>query len=157
MSQIEPNADDLRSRRFFLGGAFAFLTSTILIALGAFRFVVPNVLYGKNQRFKAGLPKDFPDKQATYLPEQQVFVVRDGNSFVALSAVCTHLGCTIRTDPDRPGFFCPCHGSHFREDGTNYSGPAPKPLEAYEISMGNQGDLVIDKRTLISPKEKYRI
>ena len=157
MSQSDRSADDLQSRRFFLGGMFAFFTSICLIALGAFRFVVPNVLYGKNQRFKAGLPKDFPDKQATYLPDQQVFIVRDGNTYMALSAVCTHLGCAVRTDPDKPGFFCPCHGSRFKPDGTNYAGPAPKPLEAYEISMGNMGELVVDKRTLVSPKEKYHI
>ena len=157
MSHVEPNSDEVQSRRFFVGGVFAFLTSMGLIVLGAFRFVVPNVLYGKNQRFKVGLPKDFPDKQATYLPEQQVFIVRDGNSYAAMSAVCTHLGCTIRTDPDRPGFFCPCHGSRFKPDGTNYAGPAPKPLEAYEISVSNLGELVVDKRTLVSPKERYRV
>lgn len=157
MSQVERSAEEVQSRRFFIGGLFAFLTSVVLIALGAFRFLVPNVLYGKNQRFKAGFPKDFPDKQATYLPDQQVFIVRDGDSFMALSAVCTHLGCTVRTDPDRPGFFCPCHGSRFKSDGTNYAGPAPKPLEAYEISMGNVGELIVNKRTLVSPKEKYRV
>ena len=157
MSQSEPGQEELHSRRFFLGGIFAFLTSIGLIALGAFRFVVPNVLYGKNKWFKIGSPKDFPDKQATYLPEQQVFIVRDGDTFMALSAVCTHLGCAVRTDPDKPGFFCPCHGSRFKPDGTNYAGPAPKPLEAYEISMGNSGELIVDKRTLISPKDKYRI
>jgi cytochrome b6-f complex iron-sulfur subunit len=157
MSQVEPTSEEIQSRRFFIGGLFAFLTSMCLIALGAFRFVVPNVLYGKNQRFKAGMPKDFPDKQATYLPDQQVFICRDGDTFMALSAVCTHLGCTIRNDPDHPGFFCPCHGSKFKPDGTNYSGPAPKPLEAYEISTGNTGELIVDKRTLVSPKEKYRV
>ena len=87
MSQIEPNPEEVTSRRLFIGGVFAFLTSIVLMALGAFRFVVPNVLYGKNQRFKAGSPKDFPDKQATYLPEEQVFIVRDGDAFLALSGV----------------------------------------------------------------------
>ena len=157
MSQTDPSGEQLQSRRFFIGGIAAFLTSVVLMALGAVRYVFPNVEYGKNQRFKAGKPKDFQDKTATYLPDQKVFIVRDGETFLALSAVCTHLGCTVRTDPDHPGFFCPCHGSHFKPDGTNYSGPAPKPLEAYEISLGNLGDLVVDKRTLISPKEKFRV
>ncbi|MDR3689520.1 MAG: Rieske (2Fe-2S) protein [Fimbriimonas sp.] len=158
MSQFEPNQEEVTSRRLFLGGVFAFLASVALIALGSFRFLVPNVIYGKNQRFKIGVPKDFPDKQATYLPEQQIFIVRDGETFMALSSVCTHLGCAVRTDPDKQGFFfCPCHGSKFKPDGTNYAGPAPKPLSAYEISMNNQGELVVDKRVQISPKEKYHI
>src|SRR5579859_5685224 len=115
MSQSEINHDQVQSRRFFMGGLLAFFASAAMIAVGAFRFVVPNVQYGKNERFKAGMPKDFPDKVATYLPDQRVFIYRDGDSFMALSAVCTHLGCTIRTDPDHPGFFCPCHGSRDRK------------------------------------------
>jgi cytochrome b6-f complex iron-sulfur subunit len=157
MSQSEPTAEEVASRRFFLGGVLAFLASAAMIALGAFRYVVPNVQYGKNQRFKVGMPKDFPDKAATYIPDHQVFIVRDGDSFVALTSVCTHLGCSIRTDPDKPGFFCPCHGSRFRPDGTNYAGPAPRPLQAYEISLGNQGELIVDKRTEVSPKEKFQL
>lgn len=157
MPRSDRTPDEIQSRRFFLGGVFAFLASAGMIAVGAFRYVVPNVQYGRNQRFKAGMPKDFPDKTATYLPDQRVFIVRNGDTFMALSAVCTHLGCTVRTDPDRPGFFCPCHGSHFKPDGTNYSGPAPRPLEAYEISLGNLGELIVDKRTLISPKETFKL
>lgn len=157
MSQSEPTGEQIQSRRFFLGGVCAFIASIAMIALGAFRYVVPNVQYGKNQRFKAGMPKEFPDKAATYIPDQQVFIVRDGDTFLALSAVCTHLGCTIRTDPDKPGFFCPCHGSRFRSDGSNYAGPAPRPLQAYEISLGNLGELIVDKRTLVSPQEKFRL
>ncbi len=157
MPRSESNVDNTQTRRVFIGGIAAFLTACGLIFVGAFRYVIPNVQYGKRERFKAGMPKDFPDKQATYLPDQQVFMVRDGDYFIVLSAVCTHLGCAVRSDPDHPGFFCPCHGSRFRPDGTNYAGPAPKPLEAYEVSLGNVGELIVDKRTLVSPKERFRI
>ncbi len=40
---------------------------------------------------KLGLPTDFPDGMK-FLPEQRLFVFREGKIFHAVSAVCTHLG-----------------------------------------------------------------
>lgn len=156
MESNDTSREDRVSRRIFFGGVASFLTACGLIFIGAFRYVVPNVQYGKQQRFKVGNPKDFPDLQATYLPDQQIFICRKGDTYKALSSVCTHLGCAVRSDPDHPGFFCPCHGSRFDENGTNTSGPAPRPLEAYELSLTSTGELTVDKRTLISPKEWFK-
>ncbi len=157
MQQVNVSREEAHSRRFFLAGLYAFIVSIGLIALGALRFMVPNVQFGKAQRFKIGTPEDFPDKTATYLSDDKVFVVRDGDTFLALSAVCTHLGCTVRKDPAGAGFSCPCHGSLYHADGTNYAGPAPRPLDAFEVSLGTTGELVVDKRTTVSRKERFRI
>ena len=146
-----------QSRRLFLSGLTAFVLTIIAMLVGTLRFLIPNVEYGKPRRFKVGLPSDFPDKTSTYLPDQKVFIVRDGNSFLALSAVCTHLGCTVRKDDTSTGFFCPCHGSRYKGDGTNYAGPAPKPLAAYEVSLGPTGELIVDKRTLVSPSQRFTV
>lgn len=146
-----------QSRRFFMIGLSAFVVSVFSILLGVFRFLIPNVEYGKPRRFKIGMPQDFPDKAATYLPDQKIFIVRDGNSYLALSAVCTHLGCTVRRDENNAGFSCPCHGSRYKGDGTNYAGPAPRPLEAFEISLGTTGELIVDKRSTVSPSQRFTI
>ena len=156
MQESSISRDEVRSRRFFLAGLVTFFTSFALVVLGALRFIVPNVQYGKPSRFKVGMPGDFPDKTATYVPDQQIFIVRDGSTYLALSAICTHLGCAVRPDETKPGFFCPCHGSRFGPDGTNVSGPAPKPLEVYEVSMGNAGELIVDKRATASRKDRFR-
>jgi len=42
-------------------------------------------------------------------------------------------------------FKCPCHGSGFRKDGTNFEGPAPRPLERIKIARADDGQLLIDK------------
>ena len=47
---------------------------------------------------------------------------------VVISATCTHLGCTVKWDPDVGEFRCPCHGGRFAPNGTVLGGPPPAPL-----------------------------
>ena len=55
-------------------------------------------------------------------------------------------------DVERPvseqKFKCPCHGSGFYITGINFEGPAPRPLERWAISIGDDGQLVVDDREL---------
>jgi len=137
---------------------------TGLVALGAqagaaLRSLVPNVSYDAPTTVKLGPPTEFPDG-LKYLPEERLFVFREGRIFHAISAVCTHLGCTVRAEalsnPEtrevrgKPlrlthRFLCPCHGSRYTGDGTNVAGPAPRPLTWYELSVAaDDGQLVVD-------------
>jgi len=55
---------------------------------------------------------------------------------VAMTAICTHLGCTVA--PAGAQVVCPCHGSVYKSaDGSNVSGPAPKPLAAVTVHVVN--------------------
>ncbi len=130
------------------GQAYAFL-----------RALAPNVLYEEPTRFKAGPPDQFPEG-ATLLEDRRVFVFREQRTFYAVSAVCTHLGCTVKlvnlnqprtvTIKGRPvevrrEFHCPCHGSKYYADGTNYAGPAPRPLVWHRLEIApDDGQLVIN-------------
>jgi cytochrome b6-f complex iron-sulfur subunit len=61
---------------------------------------------------------------------------KDG-SWLALEAVCTHLGCTVKFEPENGRIFCACHGGVYdMKTGENVAGPPPKPLTRYEVVVG---------------------
>ena len=152
----EPN-----SRREFLlkAGIGAGVVALVGQAGASLRSLVPNVSYDAPTTVKLGAPTDFPDGMK-FLPDERLFVFREGKTFHAISAVCTHLGCTVRAEAlskveeasvaGKPlrlthRFQCPCHGSKYSGDGTNETGPAPKPLAWYHLSVAvDDGQLVVD-------------
>jgi cytochrome b6-f complex iron-sulfur subunit len=85
-----------------------------------------------------------PDGILKVLPEgfvHPVFVVPDGDGFVALSAVCQHLGCIVNPQGDR--FVCPCHGSTYGRDGRVLRGPTLDPLIRYPVERSGPNQLTI--------------
>jgi len=132
-------------------GWVATLGSMIAASAAALRGLVPNLLDEPNLRYRAAKPADYLDGTDTFLDEIRVFVQRKGTGYRAMSAVCTHLGCTVNPDEKAGrGFRCPCHGSVFDEDGRVLKGPAPAPLPCYAVSMARDGRLVVDRDRVVS-------
>lgn len=68
--------------------------------------------------------------------ELSVYVLtEDGREYIALSNICTHLGCRVRWINDQGQYFCPCHNAAFDKIGLVVSGPPPKPLDRYETKV----------------------
>lgn len=62
-----------------------------------------------------------------------LLIHHEDGSFIALDAVCTHLGCTVQFEPTTKKITCACHGGEFdAKTGENVAGPPPKPLRKYE-------------------------
>jgi cytochrome b6-f complex iron-sulfur subunit len=144
----DPGIWRISRRNFFnvagWGAFFVFLgTST----LGTLRMMFPRILYEPPSAFKAGFPQDYliGEVSEKYKDDYRVWIIRDADGFYALSAICTHLGCTPRWLNDDNKFKCPCHGSGFRRTGVNFEGPAPRPLERLKISLSDDGQLLIDR------------
>ncbi len=109
----------------------------------------------KGNRVKIGKLSDFPVDTFTFVDKIKVFIYRDHEAVKAVSAVCTHLGCTIKHNID--GFECPCHGSCYSAEGRVLSGPAPASLSWYKVEKAPDGMLVVDLETITSPGEKFYI
>lgn len=66
--------------------------------------------------------------------ELSIYVfTENGRDFVALSNICTHLGCRVRWISEQEQFFCPCHNAAFAKNGDVVSGPPPRPLDQYQV------------------------
>ncbi len=83
-----------------------------------------------------------------------MFIVRQGDKFRALSSICTHLGCTVNRA--NHGYHCPCHGSVFDDQGRVKSGPAPRSLPWFLITLSKDGQLAVDKSQTV-PAGKYLV
>jgi menaquinol-cytochrome c reductase iron-sulfur subunit len=148
---------DLFARATVFGAVLA--AGAHLVAWSA--SLVPRVLYEPSKRRKLGPPARFPEG-VTFLDEARVFVVREKDALRALSAVCTHLGCTVGREGD--AFHCPCHGSRFDATGRNVAGPAPRPLSWHPLELDPRGALVVDlgvavdadRRLVVPPTEPPR-
>ena len=120
--------EEAPTRRGFLrvgllvwGAFFTWLGTVFHLFL---RFMFPRVLYEPSPRFRAGRLTDYAERNRVYdayKARKDVFLVRlveDGEDrLVAVSTICTHLGCRVNWSDAKQKFKCPCHGSGFRMDG----------------------------------------
>ena len=123
--------------------------SALIAAVGNLLYLKPAVDYGPPTVIRAGRPSEYKEGIKEVLEDQRVVIVRDKKGFAAISITCTHLGCTVRTSD--AGFECPCHGSQYDNDGFVTGGPAPRPLDWYQVSIAPNGELEIDKSVNVPP------
>jgi menaquinol-cytochrome c reductase iron-sulfur subunit len=142
-------------RRDFLKKVSA---AAVVGALGAQSWFVAKsmltpVTQQSSHRWKIGQPEQF-GQGVTFVEQAKTFIVREDDSLIALSAVCTHLGCTLKkvekpgeSAETKPGveFHCPCHNSKFTVSGQHFAGPAEKPLQHFRLMLSpDDGQLVVD-------------
>lgn len=144
-------------RRGFLTGAIYALVSMIGGALG-----IPAAIYvfgrrktsdssrwvdaGQIKQIPVGTPQEITfrrnetDGWKIHSTNETAWILKQpGGQLIAFSPWCTHLGCAYRWDTGRGQFSCPCHGSYFSKNGDVISGPAPRPLDRYEVKLtGNR-------------------
>jgi cytochrome b6-f complex iron-sulfur subunit len=117
--------------------------------LGFGRFMMPNVLEEPDPKFRCGPLPRFAELNPGDVDEQfkldgQFWVIREEDRIAAVSIICTHLGCIPTWLENERKFKCPCHGSGFTANGTNFEGPAPRPLERFKIYL-ESGMVIVDR------------
>jgi cytochrome b6-f complex iron-sulfur subunit len=137
------------SRRRFLAlvthGGWLAAVGMLLYQIGRF-LGSPSPDAGPPPVVVAGRLDEFPPGATTYVAQARAWLHRDGVSVVALDAVCPHLGCLVRQDETKTGFYCPCHGSRFAADGSLQQGPAARPLRQLDVQIRPEGEVVVRLR-----------
>lgn len=112
-----------------------------------------------------GAASDWPERSWKLLCAQNLIVGRDEQGYYALSAVCTHQGCTVTmassacvvTAPGvidargaLPALNCPCHASVYNiQNGARVSGEARRDLPAYSVTL-TAGRVIVDRSVTVS-------
>jgi Rieske Fe-S protein len=70
----------------------------------------------------------------------------------AFNAICTHVGCTVEFRSAEGDIFCNCHDGVFNLNGQNVSGPPPRPLQQYKVTIRptqtpGQEEIVVSRST----------
>jgi cytochrome b6-f complex iron-sulfur subunit len=146
--EADPGIWRISRRNFFsVAGWAAFFVFLATSTVATLRMMFPRILYEPPSAFKAGFPTDYlmGEVSEKYKDDYRVWIIRDPDGFYALSAICTHLGCTPRWLDAEVKFKCPCHGSGFHRSGINFEGPAPRPLERLKITLADDGQILIDR------------
>jgi len=129
----------MTDRRGFLTILLGFLGLT---ALGCFvyplaRFLSPSAGLGPGGTITID-KKDVPAGGAKdlVLNDLPIIVInRPDKGYIALSRVCTHLGCLVEYQKAAGVLLCPCHAGKFDLEGKVISGPPPQPLPRLALKV----------------------
>lgn len=100
------------------------------------------LLLASTSKIEPGQPTLFKvttEKQTGWITEEKelssYLLTDNGRDFVAMSNICTHLGCRVRWIEQEEQFFCPCHNAVFDRQGNVVAGPPPRPLDRYQTKV----------------------
>lgn len=142
--QISPEMDFMKRRSFLKFLTFVLGTT----AVGSFAYPLVRFLAPPQAKARGGQVSI--NKSDVPLGEGKEIVLGDipaiivnvrGMGYIALSRVCTHLGCLVEYNKEDNKFICPCHAGTFNVEGNVISGPPPKPLSKLPLTV--QGDNII--------------
>jgi len=145
---IVPEPGEPRTRRAFLAAAGAAgLAYTAALAYPIYRYLASP----QEMEASATAVTEVTLKDAHKLAAGSVLMFKFGSSpamlihhqdgrWIALTAVCTHLGCTVQYEPAADRIHCGCHGGVYDPyTGANVSGPPPKPLKLFKVAVNDTG------------------
>ena len=148
-AEMVPRHEPARRRlmQFLLGGGL--LASAVAFLYPVLRYLVPpaatdlggdSVVAAKVGDLKANSGKIF-----RFGSRPGLLVRTAGGEYRAMSAVCTHLNCTVQYRSDVREVWCACHNGFYDLNGRNVAGPPPRPLESYDVHI-NGDDVVVSRR-----------
>jgi cytochrome b6-f complex iron-sulfur subunit len=129
------------------GGMFASVVSFFYPVL---KYLVPPAVpdLGEDEVFagKVGELKPNGSKVFRFGSRPALLLLTAEGEYRCVSAVCTHLGCTVQYRSDLVEIWCACHNGTYGLDGRNISGPPPRPLEAFQVNVRGSEIVITRKR-----------
>ncbi len=137
-----------RREKLFLLWALSATALAVAFAVIAIAFALPRsqsrVMIGTTDSFPLNsiqavdLPSDFADPLAISQTAPRVWVIRDGvGKFTAFFARSTFHGRAVSWVPERGRFEDPSLGSAWSREGEYLSGPDPRDLDRFPVTVGN--------------------
>lgn len=148
IQEARQGQSETRTRRAFLAAAAG---AAGLCYAGALGYPVYRYLASPSEMANSSAVTEVTLKDAQKLPAGSVLMFKFGSSpsmlihhtdgqWIALSAVCSHLGCTVQYEPGPDRIHCACHGGVYNAyTGANVSGPPPKPLRLFKVAVNPAG------------------
>ncbi len=126
-------------RRSFLKKMTGLLGATVslIFLVPGVKFLAPQKLESSSVRVSIN-KNEIPygaAKEVALNGTPVIVINRKGKGFIALSRVCTHLGCLVGYNRDAEELVCPCHAAFFSLEGKVISGPAPSPLKSFPLRV----------------------
>lgn len=145
----QPRPPDAGRRRFvniILGTGLLASAASFLYPI--LRYLVPPKLpdLGGDAVLAAKISELKPNTAKTFRfgTRPGLLIQTASGEYRALSATCTHLGCTVQYRSDLREIWCACHNGMYDLNGRNISGPPPRPLEVFEAQV--RGDQIFVRR-----------
>jgi Rieske Fe-S protein len=131
-------------RRGFLGLILAVLGSISFgsLAYPFLKYLAPQKAEIKAEKLKIRKSEVGDAKEIIFQNTPAIIIDRPGEGLIALSRVCTHLGCLIDYSKMKKQLICPCHGGVFNLEGRVVSGPPPKSLTVFPLKVEGE-DIII--------------
>ena len=106
--------------------------------------IPPKIAEAKVKSAKIGLLSEFRPNSSKIVKfgRRPVIIIRTKKGeFSALEATCTHLDCIVQCNKDTSQIVCACHNGIYDIKGRNLSGPPPKPLAEFDVTI--KGDEIV--------------
>lgn len=143
------------SRREFvaLAAAGALALALVDAARIVFDYLKPQSKSGFGGVITAGAVTDFPPGSLTHIRQGRFFVVHGDDGLLALYQRCTHLGCLAPWSEAEGRFVCPCHAGQYNRVGEQVSGPPPRPLDLFSVTIVD-GQVLVDTSRAVA-RQRY--
>jgi len=134
----------LKRRDFLKLGTQGLLALSGMLGLGGLlRYLSFQSEPAQPREIPLGAATDYPLGTRKVVAEGQALLIHDEKGLLAISLVCTHLGCLVQAEGN--GFTCPCHGSMYAADGAVVRGPATQALPELRLEQTENGELLLIK------------